>query len=89
MAIGDGTSMGASRSPGVANNDPDLMVTTLQDIARAINNLAQVMENVFPQQGATATSATAGGATALPALPAAYLDVVVNGASRKIPLYNS
>jgi hypothetical protein len=36
---------------------------------------------------ATTTSASTGGATALPALPTGYLNVVLNGGVRKIPYY--
>lgn len=35
----------------------------------------------------TATSATAGGATALPATPAGYLTLSINGTSYKVPFY--
>lgn len=41
----------------------------------------------FPSSGLTSTSAVAGGATALPAAPATYLSVWVDGTLRKIPLY--
>lgn len=38
--------------------------------------------------GATSTSATAGAATALPAQPAGYVEVVIGGVVKKLPYYD-
>ena len=52
----------------------------------AINTTAWVANSFIP--AATATSATSGSASALPATPAGYLPATVNGTLVKIPYYN-
>ena len=42
---------------------------------------------LFLNGNSTSTSATAGGASALPATPAGYLDIQINGTNAKIPYY--
>lgn len=39
--------------------------------------------------GTISTSATAGTAGALPATPAGYLSIVIDGVEKKVPYYNS
>jgi len=47
-----------------------------------------LVQNLSFFSAPTATSATSGGATALPTAPAGYLVVNINGANVKIPYYN-
>lgn len=64
------------------------VVSALQNIAIGINKVGQIFANGIPNTGtATSPTATAGAAT-LPANPAAFLPVTVNGVQYKMPLYN-
>lgn len=73
---------------GSAAGGPDtsLINQSLKSIANAMGQVATAIGAVFPTTGATATSATAGSET-LPAAPAAFLIITVDGASYKVPLY--
>lgn len=53
---------------------------------RALSTVTQPAPSVLTA-ATTATSATAGGATALPATPAGYLQVSINGTTFKLPYY--
>lgn len=64
------------------------LISTLQDVVRAINNLNQTASTVFPQVAGTATSAVAGTNGAIPAQVAGYAEVVINGSTVKIAYYN-
>jgi len=62
--------------------------TTLLALVTAVNNLNSTVLSVFPQGTGTTTSATAGGASALPATPAGYLTITLaDGTPAKIPYY--
>lgn len=63
-----------------------LLIANIQDVTQAINNLNTTLETVFPQQGATVTSAT-GGSETLPTHPVIFLEVVVGGTTYAVPLY--
>lgn len=63
------------------------LISTLQDVVRAINNLNQTASTVFPQVAGTSDSAIAGTNGAIPAQVAGYVEVVVNGSTVKIPFY--
>lgn len=64
------------------------ILTTLQSLVTAVNNLNQTVLAVFPQGTGTTTSATAGGASALPATPAGYLSITLaDGTAAKVPYY--
>lgn len=63
------------------------LVSALQDVVRAINNLNTTASTVFPQVAGTATSATTGANGAVPAQVVGYVEVVVNGTTVKIPYY--
>lgn len=68
--------------------DLSSILTSLQQGVAAINNLSQKIASAFPQGGvATSTTASSGAAT-LPAAPAAFTTVTINGTPYKIPLYN-
>lgn len=45
-------------------------------------------QSIVLSSATTSTSATAGGATALPATPAGYLSISINGTTFKLPYYN-
>ena len=64
------------------------MVTALQNGVRAINNLQQRVNKVFPQATGTTATASAGAAT-LPANPVGFIQVYVPslGSTVKIPYY--
>lgn len=81
--------MVANINGGGAGGTPDtsLINQSLKSIASAMGQVASAIGSVFPTTGGTATTATAGSAS-LPAAPAAFLIVTVNGASYKCPLYN-
>jgi hypothetical protein len=79
---------------------PSRVVGSAQQIHDALNNVLYIQGNagnavaVLPAAGVlpltgqtTATSATGGAATALPAAPVGYLEVSINGTVRKIPYY--
>jgi len=65
-----------------------VLISSVQSAVQAINGLNTTLKNTFPQQGATATTATAGSAT-LPINPAGFFEVVIGGTTFKIPYYNS
>jgi hypothetical protein len=65
------------------------VVTGLQNLVRSVGTIASSLSTAFPQSGATATTATGGGAT-LPGAPAGFLVVKLpNGTVGKVPYYNS
>lgn len=67
--------------------NPVEAIAALQNITRALNNLAQQTAAVYAQiSNTTATSATAGTAT-LPSAPTAFANVTIGGTAYKIPLY--
>lgn len=62
-------------------------IAALQNITRALNNLAQQTASIYAQISNTvATSATAGTQT-LPANPTGFANVTIGGTAYKIPLY--
>jgi hypothetical protein len=71
-----------------SNNQLQLLIAAAQTNGQAINGLNKTLKNVFPQQGTTSTTATAGSAT-LPSNPVGFLDVVIGGTSFKFPYYNT
>lgn len=71
-----------------ANQQLQLLITTLQAQVQATNKGNTILSSTFPQQGGTASSATGGSAT-LPANPVGFLVVTLpNGTSAKIPYYS-
>lgn len=67
------------------------LIKSVSDAVRTLNNISSVLSKTFPQwTGTTATSATGGAATALPAQPAGYMVLVnpVTGATIKVPFYS-
>jgi hypothetical protein len=65
------------------------IVTALQQGVQALNGLITALKSTYTQiSNTTATSATSGSASTLPATPAAYAVVTINGHSYKIALYN-
>ena len=79
----------ANGSPGAPVGGLTDILTTLKNGVVAINAMVTALGRIFPQSGATATTATAGTHGAPPAQVAGYLEVTVNGAVQKIPYYNS
>lgn len=75
---------------GANGGDPLQNVwNTLQQGVQAIQDLNQTVARAFPQSQGTTTSASAGGASALPGAPAGYLTITLpNGQPAKIPYYN-
>lgn len=71
---------------GGSDNELQLLIAVINSGVRAINALNVTLQTVFPQQGATASTAT-GGAATLPANPVAFLEAVINGTTYKIPYY--
>ena len=66
------------------------LLQTMQQGVQAINNLAIVIQNTFPQAGALSTSATAGALTLTSSQPAAFLTVETSsGGTYKVPLFNT
>lgn len=68
------------------------LITNVKRAVQSLNNLSQTLGKTFPAwNGATSTSATGGTATALPAQPAGYADVVnpATGQTVKMPFYNT
>ena len=63
-----------------------LLIANIQDVTQAVNNLNVTLTTVFPQQGGTASTASAGSAT-LPSHPVEFLEVTVGGTLYKVPLY--
>lgn len=64
-----------------------LIYQTLLAIAQGTAEQAKILRSTFPQQGGTATSATAGAAT-LPANPVGFIVVTLpDGTSAKVPYY--
>lgn len=90
--IGGGNTLSADRSivVGKENIGGNATYTNTLCLGHQITTIAantiHVGSVAFPY--ATTTSATAGGATALPATPTGYLTVAINGTSRKIPYYS-
>jgi hypothetical protein len=63
-------------------------VIQLQGVVQQLSALVQTFKAVFPQQGSTTTSATAGAAT-LPANPVGFINVtLLDGTAVKVPYYN-
>lgn len=64
------------------------LLQTMQQGVQAINNLAIVIQNTFPQAGALSTSAIAGTITFTSSQAAAFLTVETSsGGIYKVPLY--
>lgn len=67
----------------------DAITTATQNLVIAFNNMNTTLNKVLPVVQSTATSATAGAASALPATPAGYLVITLpNGTPAKVPYYN-
>ena len=65
------------------------ILAALKTGVEAIYTLQETLAAVFPRTTGTASSATVGTATALPALPAGYLDVLhPDGTTVRVPYYN-
>ena len=57
------------------------------EAAQLANATADVLDTPSFTNAATATSASAGSAVALPALPSGYVTVAINGTNRKLAYY--
>lgn len=66
----------------------DAIQQALTNAVGAVNNLAQTMKAVFPLASSSVVNTATGGAQTLPANPAGFLTITVNGTSYKVPLYN-
>ncbi len=67
----------------------DVVIGVLKNISVAIGDLNRTIAKIFPTQtGSTSTSATGGSASALPAQPAGYVNVIINGQTKRIPFYD-
>lgn len=69
---------------------PDMILTVLQNGVTAINNLATVLGNIFPQTTATSTlaSTAAGTVTFTSSQARAFLSVTTSsGGVYEVPLY--
>ena len=68
----------------------DLVLTVLKQIMQGVNGINSSIKTVFPQQSATATTATAGVNGAVPAQVVGYIIVALpNGQTAKIPYYGN
>lgn len=73
----------------MADTGTSPLVNVNQLGVQALNAIVTAIKAIFPQGTGTATSATAGSASALPATPAGYLNVTLpSGAQAKVPYYN-
>lgn len=93
--IGTGTWQGAV--VGVPYGGTGLSSYTANNYIRALDadtleqrTPSQVLDDIDAQKrlGSTSTSATGGSATALPAQPVGYVEVVIGGNTKKIPYYD-
>lgn len=83
MAVG-------GNSANTAGGDTSVATQLLRAIAQAIGAQTTAYQATFPQATASATSATAGGASALPGAPAGYLVITLPGGGvGKVPYWNS
>jgi hypothetical protein len=60
---------------------------TLQNAVLAINNLAKTLASVFPLSTSTTSPTASAGAQTLPANPAGFINVTLNGTPVKVPYY--
>lgn len=67
----------------------DDLFTSLQQAVQAINTLNQTLAATFPQADAAVTHSATAGSDTLPADPAAFLTITVDGVAYKVALYNS
>ena len=65
------------------------LVSTIQQLVQAVNNLNQTINAVLPQASDSISHSATGGADALPANPSGFLLISVAGVAYKIPLYDS
>jgi hypothetical protein len=87
MSMMDNGSNALANEPGGAGS-PDIVIQ-LQGIVQQLSALVQTFKAVFPQQGGTTSTATAGAAT-LPANPVGFMSVTLtNGTVVKMPYYNT
>lgn len=61
---------------------------SLQAVVTAINSFAQKVGTIFPLATSAISHTATGGADTLPANPAGFLTVTVNGTAYKVPIYN-
>lgn len=66
------------------------LITTLNNLVKAVNGVNTTIARVFPQSISTSATAT-GGAATLPANPEGFIDVAdpVTGTTIRIPYYNT
>ncbi len=61
---------------------------TIQNAVVAINNLSAAVKSIFPAASSTTSGTATAGAATLPANPAGFINVTINGTPVKVPYYN-
>jgi hypothetical protein len=69
------------------NNNFVGIISVLQNGVQAINNNTKILSTIFPLATSSVSNTATAGTDTLPANPAGFLLVNVNGTAYKVPLY--
>lgn len=78
--------MAGQNSLGTASIDN--LATNGKLLNQNISLLIQVLQSIFPQATSTVSTTATSGSETLPANPAGFLNVTINGTPVRVPYYN-
>lgn len=79
----------ADGSSVIGSASLDNLATNGKLLNQNISLLIQTLRAIFPQATETTATTATGGSATLPANPAGFLNVTINGTPVKVPYYNA